>query len=404
MRFYFKAKKLSGEEIEGVKETNDEFELSKLLQRDGYTLIYFKEKDGKEKKWNFSFLNILDRVPLSEKMIFSRNLSVIISAGVSLSRGLETLSRQTRNKKFQKVLKSIADEIKKGKSFSEALKEYPKIFPAIFSAMVKAGEATGKLDASLMLLAEQLQKDYNLRRRVKGALIYPAVIVSTMIIIGVLMMIYVMPTLTATFKELEADLPLTTQFLIGLSNFLTNNGVWAIVILVIILGTGFYLYSFPKTKRSFNFIVLHLPLFSPMVKKVNTARTSRTLSSLIGSGVDILSGLEVTGDVLQNHYYKNVFKEAKDRVQKGEPLSRIFSDYPRLYPPMFSDMISVGEETGKLADMLMRVATFYEEEVEAFTKNLSVVIEPILMVIIGAAVGFFAVSMIQPMYSMLEGL
>ena len=403
MRFYYKAKKISGEEIKGTKDANDEFELAKILQKEGYILIFSKE-EGIKRKFNFSFLNFLGRVPISEKMIFSRNLAVMLSAGISLSRGIETLSRQTQNAKFRETLKAVAEEIKKGKSFNESLKNYPKIFSPVFIAMIKAGETTGKLDDSLRILSEQLQGDYDLRRRVKGALIYPAVVIATMVIIGILMMIYVVPTLISTFKELEVELPVSTKILIAVSDFLENNGIWAVLMFALAAGIAFYIRSLPKIKYFFDFIFLHLPLIAPLVIKVNTARTSRTLSSLIGSGVNILEALEISGGILQNSYYKNILNEAKEKVQKGEPMSKIFVVYPKLYPPIFSDMISVGEETGKLSEMLLRVATFYEDEINAATKNLSTIIEPILMIVIGAAVGFFAYSMLQPMYSMLQGI
>ena len=235
-------------------------------------------------------------------------------------------------------------------------------------------------------------------------MVYPCIVLGLAVIIGILMMIYVVPTLISTFKELEVELPVSTKILIAVSDFLENNGIWAVLMFALAAGIAFYIRSLPKIKYFFDFIFLHLPLIAPLVIKVNTARTSRTLSSLIGSGVNILEALEISGGILQNSYYKNILNEAKEKVQKGEPMSKIFVVYPKLYPPIFSDMISVGEETGKLSEMLLRVATFYEDEINAATKNLSTIIEPILMIVIGAAVGFFAYSMLQPMYSMLQGI
>lgn len=410
MLFYYKAKKISGEEIEGTKEAADEYELAKILKQDDYILVYFKEGGGQKKTLSdflnliFPFLNFINRVSVSEKMFFSRNLSVMISAGVSLSRGLETLAHQTQNKKFQTILKNIAEEIKKGKTFSEGLAEYPKIFPPFFSAMIKAGEKTGKLDESLKILGIQLQNDYDLRKKVRGALMYPAVIITAMAAIGILMMIYVVPTLISTFEELKIELPMSTKIIIGASKFFLERGLLAALLFIIFIGIVFYLFSKPKTKRVFSFLALHSPLLSSLVIKINAARTARALSSLISAGIDILEALEISGEVVQNHYYKEILKEAKEKVQKGESMSKIFAAYSNFYPAVFSEMTAVGEETGKLADMLMRVAVFYEDEVSAVTKNFSAIIEPIIMVLVGIIVGFFAVSMIKPMYSMMEGI
>ena len=219
-----------------------------------------------------------------------------------------------------------------------------------------------------------------------------------------MMMIYVVPTLISTFEELKIELPMSTKFIIGFSKFLTERGLFALLILAAVLAGAFYLYSKPKTKRIFSFISLRLPLISPLIVKINAARTARGLSSLIASGADILEALEISEEIAQNHYYKKIIKEAKEKVREGKTISKIFSAYPDFYPTVFSEMAAVGEETGKLADMLMRVAVFYEEEIETMTKNFSTIIEPILMVVIGAVVGFFAISIIQPLYSSLAGL
>lgn len=409
MLFYYKAKKLTGEEIKGEKEAKDEFELARILNGEDYILTYYSEKkEGISFAYSFlaEFLNSLNfgGVPVSEKMIFSRNLAVMIEAGISLNRGLETLARQTSNKKFKKVLGFVAEEIKKGAAFHEAISKYPKIFPPIFTALVKSGEKTGKLQESLKILSIQMKHDYELRRRVKGALVYPAIVITAMIAIGILMLVYVVPTLVSAFKELGVELPLSTRIFIGISEFIVNNGFMAFVSFIFILIAVFYLRSFPRTKKVFNFILLHMPILSPLVKKVNTARAARSLSSLVGSGVSILEALQITEEILQNAYYKDALREARGKVEKGEQMSKIFTSHPELFPTVMSEMTAVGEETGKIADMLSRIAGFYESEVSAQTKNLSTIIEPILMLLIGAVVGLFAVSMLQPMYGMMQGI
>lgn len=395
--------------MEGEKEAVDEFELARVLREQDFILIYFSEKNPQKLALALflkSILNILtfENVPVSEKMIFSRNLAVMVHAGVPLSRGIETLGRQTQNKRLKQTLQSIYEEIKKGKSFNEALMNYPKIFSPIFSAMVKAGEKTGNLSESLRILALQLKKEYELKRRVRGALTYPVIVLITMVAVGALMMIYVVPTLTSTFKELNVELPVSTKIFIKTSEFITNNGLFVLIFIILFLALILYASSKPFVKKFFNFLTLHTPFIAPLTKKINTARTARTLGSLVGSGVSILEALEVTKEVVQNVYYKNILKEAREKIEKGEQISHIFSAYPNLYPPVMSEMTAVGEETGSISDMLHKIASFYESEVAAQTKNLSTVIEPLLMLIIGAAVGFFAISMLQPMYGVMQGI
>jgi len=403
MIYSYKAKKLTGEETTGEREAKDRFDLARLLKEEGFILISFGEKRERF-KINFSFLDFFAKVPVSEKMMFSRNLAVMIGAGVSLHKSLKTLTKQTGNKKFKKILESVSDKIKKGDSFSDALKGYPGVFSSLFVAMVNAGEKTGKLEGSLDLIAEQLKRDYDLKRKIRGALMYPAIIVLAMAGIGVLMMIYVVPTLIATFEDLGVDLPATTKFIVFVSNFLVNNWLLALLIAVFFSAIFWYAFKTPASKKIIDYGILHMPLISPLVKKTNTARTARTLGSLFESGVNILESLDICRDVLQNHLYKDILRETRSAVEKGDTASKIFLAHPKLYPPLLGEMAAVGEETGKMSEMFFRVAEFYEEEVSAATKDLSTVIEPVLMIIIGTVVGFFAVSMIQPMYSMMGGL
>lgn len=409
MLFYYKAKKITGEETEGTKEVSDEFELARILKEEEYILTHFSKKEAGINSI-LSFLTLLKKIPLSgkisvsEKMVFSRNLAVMIDAGVSLGRAIDTLSKQTSNKKFKEILKSVSEEIKKGKTFNESLANHPKTFSFVFIAMVKAGEKTGNLSDSLKILSIQLKREYELKKRIKGALIYPFIIILVMVAVAILMMIYVVPNLVSVFKELNTELPISTKFFMKTSDLIINNGFYIFIILIVLI---LIILRFSKTrefKKNFSFVILRLPLISGIVKKVNTATTARTLASLIGSGVNILEALEVTEEVLQNVYYKQVLKEAREKIEKGEQMSKIFASYPNLYPEVMSEMTAVGEETGKISDMLSRIASFYEHEVAAQTKDLSTIIEPVLMIIVGAAVGFFAISMLQPMYGMMQNV
>ncbi|NOY35549.1 MAG: type II secretion system F family protein [bacterium] len=402
MKYQYYAKNLSGEEMKGETEARGRLELARVLRQKGYTLVSFKEKN-KKNKFSFS-APFFGGVPVGEKIMFSRNLSVMISAGVSLAKALSILGRQTQNKKFKAVLAGLENEINKGNTLSGSMEKHPMVFSPLFTAMVKVGEETGKLSGSLELITGQLERDHTLRKKIKGAMMYPSIIVIAMALIGILMLIYVVPTLVSTFKDLGIELPLSTRIIIAMSNFFVNQTAAFAAIVIAAIFSGGWFFRSEAGKKLLNIFALKFPLFSPLVKKINSARTARTLSSLIGSGVDVVEALSITKNVLQNHKYKNVLEQAKEDIQKGLPLSESFKKADKLYPILVGEMMAVGEETGKLSEMLLRIAVFYEEEVSETTKNMSTIIEPILMVFIGAAVGFFAISMIKPMYSMLNGV
>ena len=255
---------------------------------------------------------------------------------------------------------------------------------------------------SLGIVANQLEQSYLLLKKVRGALIYPAIIMALMVLIAVLLLIFMVPTLTATFAGLGIALPLSTRLLIVSSSFLVEHTLLVLMLLIVLLCGLFLFWQSASGRKLFDRLYLHLPVIGEIVKEVQTARTARTLSSLLSAGVEIVEALAVTSEVLQNHLYKEVLIEAKNNIQKGETLSVIFNRHERLYPPFVSEMASVGEETGKIAEMLMGVAVFYEEQVDQQTKDLSTIIEPVLMIIIGLGVGGFAISMLAPTYSLVD--
>ena len=270
--------------------------------------------------------------------------------------------------------------------------------------MVKAGEESGKLSESLKIVADQMDGSYKLKKKIQGAMIYPGVIFSVMIIIGVLMMIFVVPSITATFKDLNIELPLLTRILLDTSDFLKNNTL-TVLFGVVLLFVAFYLSFRSRVGgKIFDFIVLRLPVVGDLVRETNSARITRTISSLLSSGVSYTEAISITRDVVQNGYFKNVLTDAMSTVEKGGTLSSIFVKNIKLCPVFVAEMTVVGEETGRLPSMLMEVAIFYEESVDQKTKNMSTIIEPILMVVIGLAVGFFALAVIKPIYSLTDSI
>jgi len=406
MLFSFKAVNKSGERYEGSQEAKDQYDLARILRQKGDMLVSADETvEGKEQS-NFidSINGFLSKVTVREKIIFTRNLSAMISAGLSISRALEVMERQTRNKSFKNILVAISASVQKGNSLSVALAEFPKVFPPLFISMVKSGEESGKLGEALESVGLQLKKAYELKKRIRGAMIYPGIIITAMVIVGVVMLVFVVPTLTSTFEELGVELPKSTQLIISSSNFIKNNTLISLFLLIGIVVAFILALKNPKGRRGFDWLILHIPVIGELVKFTNSARTARTMGSLLQSGVEIVSSITITRDVIQNSYFKDVLAEASEKIPKGGAIAAAFSEHEKLYPPLVAEMISVGEETGNLPGMLSRIADFYEGEVDEKTKNLSTINEPFLMIIIGGVVGFFAVSMIAPIYSVGSGL
>jgi type IV pilus assembly protein PilC len=403
MKFSYKARNTAGVISEGVVEARDRVEAINTIRALGVIPIFVNQKmGGILGSLNFSMGG--NKVKLSEKIMLTKNLSGMLKAGLPLSRALQVLSRQTKNKYLNKIIETLSETIDKGGTFSDGLAKYPKVFSALFVSMVKAGEESGGMPNALTEIGINLEKSYALNKKVKSAMMYPSIILGAIFLIGILMFVYVVPTLTKTFKELGADLPASTKLVIGLSDLISNHlillivGIAAIVFLVI-LAT-----RLPKSKRAIDWIIIRLPVIGGIVREMNAARTTRTMASLLGSGVTIGRAISITKEVLQNVHYKEVMAEVEKVVEKGAPMSSVFKQQTILYPIMVGEMIEVGEETGNLGSMLLDVALFYEGEVDAKTKDLSTIIEPVLMIFIGVAVGFFAVSMLSPMYSIMDSI
>lgn len=403
--FSYYAKSLKGEEKRGILEAKDEKELYRILREDGFILISAKNEEAKEKKKGFN-IPLLSKVSLKDKLFFTKNLQVMIASGVSLPKALKILSLQTKNKKFREVLSEIRKKLIKGENFSQCLSYYPDIFSELFINMIKVGEETGNLEGVLENLSAYMERDYELRSRVKGAMLYPLVILVAMAGIGILMLIFVVPKLSETFETLGVPLPFTTRLVFSLGNFLLN--YWYSLAIFIIPVIYFILFRKKKKRsKSLDKLLLKVPIISNILREINTAYTARTLSALISSGVPLVLSLKITSKVVDNSYFREVIDKSAERVQKGEKLSEAIGELNKemnLYPLVFIQMLQVGEETGETSEILKKLAEFFEREVENTTKNLSSIIEPILILMIGGAVGFFAVSIIQPIYSIMGSI
>jgi type IV pilus assembly protein PilC len=406
-KFTYQGEDGQGKKITNTVEAQDRFGVYSIARNLGHTVSSVDTTSGFDlgKFFNIERINYyLSRVKTDELIMMTRNIGSMLTAGLTISRALSVVERQSSNPRLKGVLKRIIERINQGDQFNEALKEFPKVFNDLYIAMVRAGEESGGLAESMQTLAIQMERSNTLMKKIKGAMIYPVIVMTVMVVIGILMMIYVMPQITGVFKGMDMELPVTTQFLIMASDFMVNNTLLVLAGLVGgIVGFIYFLKTMPG-RIATSWLIPKLPIIGTLAKETNSARTARTLSSLLGSGVDVLQSIEITEEVLQNVFYKEILHEAAQRVEKGTALSEIFIERKDLYPILVGEMIMVGEETGQIAGMLGELAIFYETEVERKTKDLSTIIEPLLMVVIGGSVGFLALALIAPIYSISDGL
>lgn len=403
--YFYTAISATGEKVSGSEIAESERQLATILREKGHILTTATTEQ--QKKGFFSLPSLwakIRRVSLVDKLLFTRNLEVMVAAGVPLPKALDVLAVQARSRSFRAVLLDVKQKVVEGQSLSAAMHEHPEVFSELFTNMIKVGEESGTLEKVLQQLTLQLERSHELRSRVVGALMYPAVVVCAMFGVGTLMLIFVVPQLANTFADLGVPLPLTTRILIFLGTFLAH---WWYVALPLLFALLAFLLRLTRTKPGkhlFDAALLQTPIFGQISRKMNAALMTRTLSSLIASGVPIVRSLEITSRVVGNTYFQESLAESAQKVGKGERLSATLQGYGHLYPVIVAQMVEVGEETGETGQILLKLAEFYEGEVAQVTKNLTSIIEPILMLIIGSMVGLFAISVIQPMYGMLRAL
>lgn len=400
MKFTVTLKKEDGAEEKRVVEATSRFDVYAQMEKEALTVVSLTE--GGDGLGMPSWLNIklTSGIKTEERITFAKNLSAMLGAGLTLSRALSVIERQAGGKGLKEIVTTLEARVKKGDAFHEALAEHPKVFSPLFIAMTKAGEESGTLADALKVVARQMDRAFTLQKKIKGAMIYPCIILFAIVVIGILMMIYVVPTLAATFKDLNAKLPQATQTVIAISDFMSSH-VFLVFGMLIGFTAGFMWFS--KTKFGSNAILavaLRIPVIGTLVRETFSARAARALSSLLASGVEMLSAIAITEEIVGDNRFGKVVGESGARVKKGDALSAAYIEHPKLYPVFFGEMIAVGEETGQVSGMLSQVAEYYENDVEEGTKDLSTIIEPMLMLFIGAFVGVFAISMISPIYSL----
>lgn len=389
------------ETVSSTIEAADKLSAINTLKSRGQ-LIKIEEKSAK-KAGGFSFGKKKKGAKTDELVMFTRQLSAMVSAGVPILRSLNSMAKHAESAGFRETINAVIKDIEGGMSFADALGKHPETFNDIYVNMVAAGETGGILDDILKRLALQQEKNSSMKKKIKGAMTYPIVLLAITIIAFFILMTFIIPVIGKTIKDMggpDAKLPLLTEIMLGISDFMVSfwylivpafiGGIWALIRYI----------KTPKGRVKFHHIIIKVPAVGAIVRKVAIARFTRTFSALIGAGVAVLEALDVTSRAVGNVVYEESLREATKRVQNGEVLSRIIAERDDLYPPIVAQMLSVGEETGQTDKVLIKVADFYEEEVDTAIDGVSSIIEPVMIVAMGGVIALVAVSVMGPITSM----
>ena len=393
--FDYVAKKQDGEKVKGKIEVKSEEQAIKLLRSRNLVVITLKDASAPlfaEFSENFS------KIKNKEVVTFTRQLSTMINAGLPLTQALMVLKNQG-NLKFSEIVDEVMRGVQSGTSLADSMEKHSEVFSKVYVSLIRAGESAGVLDDILNRLADNMEKQEDFKSKTKGALIYPAIVMVGMILVAFVMMVFVIPKLTVMYEDFGADLPFTTQLLISTSSFMSS--FW--YVFVILAVGGFYgLVAWRKTvigRYKIDEYLLKMPVFGALRKKTILAEFSRTLSLLIGAGVTILDSLEITADAVGNLVYDKALKKVSSQVEKGMPLADTLTD-SSIFPIIVPQMVSVGEETGKLDEVLLKVSSYFEFEAENSIKNLTTALEPLIMIVLGVGVAFLVIAIVMPIYNL----
>jgi type IV pilus assembly protein PilC len=392
--YSYQARNSEGKIVKGVVEAANETIAGDTLLDRGLEVIVLKEI--KRRFWKIPFL---ERVTAQDFIIFSRQLALLISAHLPLVSALRIVSRQATNKNFQRILQDLAEEVNAGAKLSQALSRFPNVFDNFFINMVRSGETSGRLEEVLTYLADQKEKDFDLMSKIRGALIYPAFIILTMFAIGTILMIFVVPQLANILKESSVSLPFTTQLLISFSSFLQK--YWLLLFFFLIILAIFFRFFLRRStvRVVWDALKLRLPIFGSLFQKIYLVRFGQSLGTLILGGVEVVEALKISAEVVGNAAYHDLILRTAKEVEDGNSLTVLFMK-SKLVPPMVSQMLSVGEETGQLTEVLKKLTAFYTREIDNSLTNLVSIIEPLIIIIIGVGVGLIVSAIILPVYKL----
>lgn len=400
MLYDFKAKKVDGKVIEGTVEAAHEAMARGLVKERGFEPFAITKHRRSLLTFNIAFFS---SVSVKEITIWSRQLSVMVSANLPIVAALKTLANQAGNPLMRTVIAEAARDVEGGARLSSALARHPKIFSNFFVQMVRSGETSGRLDDVLNYLADQQEKDYDLISKIRGAMMYPAFILSGLLVVGFIMMTFVIPKLTAVISESGATLPWTTRLLIATSGFFVHYW-WLVIVIVIGAGIGFFRFiATPSGRATWDAFKLKIPIFGTLFSRIYLVRFCRSLSTLMIGGVPLATSLAIVAEVVGNSVFKTLVLDTAKAVKDGHPLTSIFQKH-KIFPAMASEMLATGERTGKLEDILSRLSTFYSREIDNLVTNMVSLIEPLIMVLMGLAVGVMVSAIILPMYNLANEL
>lgn len=397
-KFSYKVRdKVTGKVVKGEIQADTEHAAGKALLDQGYVPIDKLKEVGKES----AFANITNRITSKDKIVFTRQFATLIGAGLPLAQGLRTVSEQTENKKMRAVIDDILASIESGSSLYDAFAKHPEVFDKVYLALVSAGEISGTLDESLRRIAAQQEKDAAMMSKIRGALTYPAIVLVVILLVMIFMMVQVVPQVKNLYKDMHQTLPMATEILINISEFMTS--FWWLI-LIIIGVSGWFFRQFLKTEAGIKFSAafkLNVPIFNPLFRKLYMARFTRTGQTLLSTGVAMLDMLNICGDAMNNIIVKNSIDLAAKLVQGGKNLSDSLKDKDYILP-LVPQMISIGEQSGKIDEMLGKTAQVYEDELDEQIKAISTMIEPILMVIMALMAGGLIGAILFPIYALVN--
>ncbi len=392
-KFIYEAKNDKGQLVRGEVQAATEVAAEKALMKNNLVVT-----DLQPEKSVLAIMGFFNKIGIKDRASFARQLATMIDAGLPLVQALNIIALQTKNPNLRAVLATVVRDIESGYSFSTALAKHPNAFNRVFISVVRSGEATGKLDEVLLEMANQFEKDAAFAGKIKGALAYPAFIISAMIVVGGLMMIKVVPTIKNVFEEADTELPVLTRLLIALSDFLVKYWYFAILIVVaILLLVRFYLKT-ESGKRLLDKLELTVPIFAATSTSIIMARMTRTLGLLISSGIPILEALHIVSEAIGNYVYQQGLAEVRAEVERGIPMSVPLMKNTA-FPVLFGQMVSVGEQTGRMDAMMMNLAKYYSDEADNKLKSMSSLIEPVVMVILGVGVALLIFAILVPIYN-----
>ena len=395
--YAYQAKNRLGQLQSGTVEADNEAGVARFLRESGFVATKITLSTQRETQRSHSWLIRHQHISLRDLSIFCRQFATLVGAGISIVQALNVLVEQTEKGRLKMTLKDISEKVQTGETFSSALKRHPKVFPLVMVSMVEAGELGGIMDDVLLRLADQFEKEYRLNGKINTALIYPATVLFLAALALVFILTFVMPMVIGMFDNMKMELPWPTKVVLFLSAALLNH--WLLILggILILVGLAVWLKQKPVVQRQLDRLILALPIFGLLAKKVAIARFSRTFSGLIRSGVPMIASLEVVKDTVGNVMMAEALATAQESVTRGNGLVVPFRQN-QLFPPMVVHMVAIGEETGELESMLLKVADFFEGEVDDIVSRLSSLIDPVLIVLIGVIIGFIVVSVMLPLF------